>query len=112
MTYRTRHILKIILITVVCISLFVAFILGVSALSRWSHLRGPSMADTNESYNKLVPSMEQIQVNEKDVYWTYYVDHTTDYVYLVYDNYHQFGVAALLNTDGTPMTLEQFVNSR
>ena len=56
--------------------------------------------------------MEKISNNPDDVNWTYYVDHTTDSIYLVKETTYQFGISPVLNSDGTLMTLEQLINTR
>ena len=70
----------------------------------------PVLADKHMKYNGLVPSMEKISRGPKDACWSYYVDHTTNHVYIVYDAGYHFGLASVQNPDGTPMTLEQLAN--
>ena len=97
---------------ILTIIIIAAILFGLVALLKVSNNVGPTIADTHEEYSGVIPHMEKVAHNREDGYWSYYVDHTTNNVYLVYRCGYQFGMSTILNPDGTTMTLEQLINTR
>ena len=91
------------------IVIIIAVIFGLIELLILSNNIGPTLANTQEEYSGIIPQMEKISHNTENACWSYYVDHTTNYVYLTYSAGYQFGMSAVLNPDGTPMTLDQLL---
>ena len=103
--YNKRHGFKIFLAIVAII----AVIFGLVKLLELSNNVGPTLANTQEEYSGIIPHMEKISHNTENSCWSYYVDHTTNRIYLVYCAGYQFGMSAVFNSDGTPMTLDQLL---
>ena len=97
---------------VLAIVIIAALLFGFAKLIQLSNNVGPTVADTHEEYSGIVPHMEKISHNTENACWSYYIDHTTNSVYLVYSAGHQCAMSVVLNEDGTPMTPEQLINTR
>ena len=107
-----KGLLKGTVIIILIVGILLGIIYGASWIGDRATLASHSLASTHEEYSGLTPKMEKISNNPDDVNWTYYVDHTTDSIYLVKETTYQFGISPVLNSDGTPMTLEQLINTR
>ena len=107
-----KGLLKGTVIIILIVGILLGIIYGASWIGNRATLASHSLASTHEEYSGLTPKMEKISNNPDDVNWTYYVDHTTDSIYLVKETTYQFGISPVLNSDGTPMTLEQLINTR
>ena len=108
----TKGLLKGTVIVILIVGILLGIIYGASWIGDQAKLASHSLASTHEEYNGFTPKMEKISNNPDDVDWTYYVDHTTNSIYLVKETTYQFGISPVLNSDGTPMTLEQLADSR
>ena len=97
---------------VLTIVIIAALLFGCAKLIQLSNNVGPTVADTHEEYSGIVPHMEKVSHNTEDACWFYYIDHTTNSIYLVKETTYQFGISPVLNSDGTPMTLEDLDNHR
>ena len=107
-----KGLLKGAVIIILIVGILLGIIYGASWIGDRATLASHSLASTHEEYNRLTPKMEKISNNPDDVNWTYYVDHTTNSIYLVKETTYQFGISPVLNSDGTPMTLEELDNHR
>ena len=107
-----KGLLKGTVIIILIVGILLGIIYGASWIGNRATLASHSLASTHEEYSGLTPKMEKISNNPDDVNWTYYVDHTTDSIYLVKETTYQFGISPVLNSDGTLMTLEQLINTR
>jgi hypothetical protein len=110
--YERKHYLKTALTILLVTAIVVGFFYGLAALNRWSYQRGPTVIGNYDGISGLTPNIEVICNNNNDVHWTYRVDHTTGYVYLVYENGWDFGMATVMEPNGAPMTLDKFLNTR
>lgn len=113
MNHGRKVSLKFVLGTIIAITVGVLLIYGLCNFGNWLGHEDAALAEsieTNKTY-EIVPEMVRVS-DHKNGEWSYYVDKRTNYTYLVYESYYKRAVTAMLNPDGTPMTLEQLLNSR
>jgi hypothetical protein len=102
--------LKFVLGTTVAIIIGVALFFGLCRFTDWlGQNDNVAIAETVES-NEILPEMVRVSEHKNDG-WSYYVDKRTNYTYLVYEGHYKKAVTALFNPDGTPMTLDQLLNT-